>query len=124
MSPQPHDRRRRVGRTAAGTAALIAALTMAGCAAEPAPLLTVRPTAATTPAATASAAASPTQSTAVDAPTCAAGVLQISGSTQTVRFDGECARVEISGADLDVDLDDARIDSVVIRGDRNDVDLD
>ena len=120
--------RRTRDRVAALAAVALATVVMAGCAAEPAPRLTARPTAtpsAASPSASTPAVAPTTPTTSAEATAvCTDGVLQLSGSAQALRFDGECARVEISGADLDVDLDDARITSVIVRGDRNEVDLD
>ncbi|WP_159096525.1 DUF3060 domain-containing protein [Miniimonas sp. S16] len=39
-----------------------------------------------------------------------------------LRWDGQCDAVAIEGVDLDVDLERATVQSVTVRGDRNDVD--
>lgn len=98
------------------------ALLLAGCVAEPSPGLTVLPD---RPSAT---PVSPSTTEVTTAPPvdpvagCVDGVSRISGSSQSVAFAGECARLEISGNDLAVDLTGATTQEIVVRGDRNDVD--
>lgn len=58
-----------------------------------------------------------------DALTCVDGAVAIRGSDADVSFSGECDRVQIEGDGLDVDLEDARIGAVVVRGDRIEVEL-
>ncbi len=114
--------------------ALALAVLTAGCApaASPAPDRIVRPDApASKPAAPASVQPSAPPATSVPATTppaagglaCVDGVVAVRGASMDLEFSGECARAEIEGEDLDIDLDDARIDTVVVRGDRIEVDL-
>lgn len=99
-------------------AGLLAVLALVGCApkVQTAPL-----TAAPNPPA---ATADPEPSARVTdvAADCIDGVARLAGSAQQVSLVGSCARVEIEGTDLDVDLTRASVEDVVLRGDRNEVD--
>lgn len=116
----------------------VAAVLLIGCGAanDSDPERIVRPTApasTSTPAAPATPSAAPPSAPASSTPApapvpgtgpeCIEGTLTIRGAGLDVDFAGECARVDIEGTDLDVDLSEARIDGVVVRGDRNEVDL-
>lgn len=82
---------------------------------------------ATAPAATPPAATPPASASAPDsagAVACTDGVALITGSRRQVTFSGACERVELDGTDLDVELVTSQVESVIIRGDDNEVDVD
>lgn len=110
-------------RLLVAAASAAAALLLAGCTAGPEPALTVLPERPST-----SATPNPTPTAGITVPAtepaeagCVDGVAQVSGSTQSLAFAGDCDRLEITGNDLTVDLTDATARTVVVRGDRNDV---
>ncbi|MDD7929777.1 DUF3060 domain-containing protein [Microbacterium thalli] len=113
-----------------GAVGVVFALT-ACVPADDAPDRVVRPSAPSDASATAPAPVSPQPATPSSSPStggsdlsmCIAGVVALRGSDIDLSFTGECDRVEIEGAGLDVDLSDARVTTVVVRGDRVEVDL-
>jgi len=104
-----------------------AVLVLAGCGSEPTPQLSaLPPLSATVQPATPSGTptdASPTPPTTTDEPSadCVDGVLALNGASRTFVVTGACARIDIAGTELDVDLTRADVQDLTVRGDDNEI---
>ncbi len=100
-------------------AVAVVAVALCGCVPESdePPFAVVRP--ASTPPAVASVSPSPTpDASAVDVQ-CEGGVAYLIGESTSLRLASTCARVDVAGEDLRVDLADAVLDDITVRGEGN-----
>lgn len=109
-------------RTPLAAAAVLLAVLLTGCTGDPEPRLTALPGISATLEPSASPSVPTLGPSAGAATDCVDGVLALSGARQEIDVAGSCTRVEVSGTDLEIDLERAEVSEVVVRGDRNDVD--
>lgn len=106
-------------RGARALAVAVVVVALCGCVPESddPPFAVARP--ASTPPVVAPVSPSPTpDASSVDA-ACEGGVAYLTGESTSLRLASTCARVEVAGEDLRVDLAGAVIDGITVRGEGN-----